>query len=134
MDNQLVDLNEEFETITKATAGVEIELLSLKTGKGSGAFIKVHGMDSDAFDAAKTERARILADKAESGNEITEKDRVEAQAALLAAATISWRGLKVDGAEPEFSKEAARKLYLRFPAIREQINIAVGSRANFVGA
>ena len=134
-----MNINEEFETVTKANAGVEIELVSIKTGKGSGCFVKVHGMDSEAFDAATAERARILADKAESGNEITPKDRAEAQSALLGACTISWRCpngtfLEIDGAEWDCSHEAAMKLYMRFPAIREQINRAVGDRANFVGA
>lgn len=131
---QLVDLDDDFETRKRSEAGVEIELLSLRTRKGSGAFITVFGMDSDVFRAAKAERARVFAEKAEAGQEVSAVDVEESQVELLARCTKGWRGIARNKAPLQFSLDAARALYRDFPAIREQINQAIGDRANFVGA
>ena len=45
-----------FNTATKANHGIEVELLDLATGEGSGAFISVHGTDSKAFKTVVIER------------------------------------------------------------------------------
>lgn len=131
---KLVDLDSAFETVKRSEAGVEIELLNLKTHKGSGAFITVCGMDSDVFRAAKVDRARVIAKKTEAGEEVTAADIEEMQIELLARCTKGWRNIARAGELLEFSLDAARKLYRDFPAIREQINQAIGDRGNFVGA
>lgn len=124
----------EFETKRLSNEGVEIELKSLKTGKGTGAFIKVHGMDSDAFDAAKLESARELTEFVEAGNTVTPEFRSGMTSRMLAACTISWRGIDVNGSEFPFTPANAVHLYTEYPSIREQINLAIGDRGNFVSA
>lgn len=52
---------------------------------------------------------------------------------LLAKCTVNWHhDLAVDGAPLEFSVDNARKLYRRFPWIREQAEEFVNERANFL--
>ena len=130
----MINLLDEFETQPRSEAGVEIELRLLKTGKLSGSFIKVKGMDSDTFLAAKADAARKLADIAESGRTVTPQDVLEAQCETLAACTVGWREVELVKGEPlEFSVANALMLYKRFPSIREQINREIGDRSNFVG-
>ena len=123
-----------FDTRTRANEGVEIELLSLKTGRGSGSFIKVIGTDSDKFIDLSTQRARAMSElMAQSPNgEIDRKDMVRFTVDLLVGCTLGWRGLESDGKPLEFSPANARMLYESFPAIRQQINEATAERKNFL--
>jgi hypothetical protein len=51
---------------------------------------------------------------------------------LLAACTKSWSGVVIEGKQVAFSHEAAADLYTRFPWIKEQVDTAIGDRANFI--
>ncbi len=123
-----------FDTKAKANEGVEIELRDLRTGKGSGAFIRVLGTDSDKFAELSAERSRQVATILErTGKKELSREEVNGLTVdLLAGCTIGWRGLK-DGGEPfEYSDERAKKLYEGYPAIREQVNLAIADRTNFL--
>lgn len=120
----------EFDTVTRANDGVEIELRRLTDGSPSGAFIKVYGIDSDVFRAIQTERAQdALAREAKRAPALTPAEVEERAIRTLARCTIGWRGIE---GIPEFSVEAAADLYRKYPAIREQINVAIADRANFL--
>jgi hypothetical protein len=123
-----------FDTAEKSREGVWIVLTDLSTGKKSDARIKILGMDSEAFDEAKTDQAREMADHVEAGNKVTPAFRRECTCRLLAACTVGWDGLTDGGAPLEFSRKAAFDLYMRMPAIREEVNREMGDRANFVAA
>ena len=123
-----------FDTVTLSEAGVDIPLKDIKTGRPTEVTFRVHGMDSEAFQQAKTEMARGIADAMESGATLTAARRTELASEMLAACTLGWSGVTVGGVELPFSTAAARDVYMRFPAVREQINQAIGDRANFVSA
>jgi hypothetical protein len=62
------------------------------------------------------------------------EDESERELALLAAATLGWKGVEVDGKPVEFSAAAARALYAdsRFAWIRRQIRGALGDQDLFI--
>ena len=51
---------------------------------------------------------------------------------MLANCTIGWRSLELNGEPYPFSLDNARKVYRDYPAIRDEINVAVANRANFL--
>lgn len=52
---------------------------------------------------------------------------------LLAGATKGWKHIVDSGKPVEFSPQAARDLYERYPWLAEQISEFVNNRANFLG-
>ena len=60
--------------------------------------------------------------------EEVEQDGLE----LLAKCTRSWSGVVIDGKDVEFSHSNALMVYERFPWIKEQVDTAIGDRANFI--
>lgn len=123
-----------FDTKTKANEGVEIELRDLRTGKGSGAFIKVLGTDSDRFAELSADRARqVTAILERTGKKELSREEINGLTVdLLVGCTVGWRGLESGGEVFEYSPANARRLYEEFPAIREQINLAIADRSNFL--
>jgi len=120
----------QFDTKTGSNAGVEIELKIIGSGAPSGAFIRVHGIDSDKFRDMQLERARESLEREAKGlPDWTPGERDERGVKTLAACTLGWRGLDDIG---DFSVKAAEALYRDYPAIREQINVAIANRANFL--
>lgn len=123
-----------FDTLTNANAGVEIELKDLKTGMGSGAFVRVLGSDGDVFQRLKSDRTRKIAKRLqETGGESLPQEEIDDMTCeMLAACTINWRGLTDGGKEVPFSLERAKAVYRQYPAIRDQVNIAIGDRSLFL--
>jgi hypothetical protein len=58
-----------------------------------------------------------------------ERDALE----LLAACTVAWSGVVVDGKVPACSPEAAAEVYRRLPWLREQADEFANARENFMG-
>lgn len=127
---------ENFDTVTRANEGAPCALKDVRTGKPTDAVITVRGMDSDDFQRLKADRARDMAARRESGNyaELTQEERDELAVDTLARMTVGWTGLSHGGQPLVFSVAAARDLYRRFPAIREQVNVFIADRANFLPA
>lgn len=55
----------------------------------------------------------------------------ERSSEILAACTLGWKGILKDGKELEYSKEAAKDLYLNYRWIYDQVDAFIGTRANF---
>ena len=53
---------------------------------------------------------------------------------LLAACTTGWIGIIIEDKEIPFSTDNAVMVYERFPWIKEQVDTAIGDRANFIKA
>ena len=125
-----------FDTKAKSESGVDIELRDLRTGKGSGVFITVIGTDSDRFAELSAECARRISQiLADTGQQELNRDQMNKMSIeLLAGCTLGWRGLEANGEPMAFSTDAARWLYTDYPAIREQINVAIADRKNFLSA
>lgn len=91
--------------------------------------ITLHGLDSDNY--AKhlhLARARILEEQGKAPD-LDESNRRNAEG--FAAVTIDWH-LWLDGGLVPFSKEKALEMYIRFPWIREQVDVFVSNRKNFI--
>lgn len=125
-----------FNTVERSNKGVEVRIKDPKTGAGTDAYITILGMDGDTYQQFKDERARDMADRAAAGRAtaLTAEERRELTALTLARCTIGWRGLEEEeGDKPlEYSDKAAIRLYLNYPAIRDQVNEEIANRANFV--
>lgn len=133
-----------FDSVTLANKGVDMELKDLRTGQPSGAFITLLGMDSDEFKRIRSERARAAIDRASAnGSRQPTDEEMDAMAVDgLAALTIGWwfkgdDGMRVDwlmeGKEQVlFSHSEAARIYRAYPAIREQVNVFIAERRNFL--
>lgn len=118
--------------------GFEFQVTHPKTGEPLEIWITVQGMDSEQFQSTIKAQQRKRMDRLtrRKAQAIT-PDEIEAEGYdLLATITIGWRtGEKftLDGQPfPAFSKAAAKQLYARFRWIREQVDEAMGDRANFL--
>lgn len=105
-------------------AGAEMEILHPATGEKTGAFLLIRGIDSRTFRAASS---------------VFNKKRLEKDADidalsldLTVAVTVGWRGIKQDGADILFTKDALRSLLENSPAIRQQVDSWFTSRRNFM--
>jgi len=142
---------------SKMTKAKVIDLASLDTVKGSnegfdvkiyrpdtlvdlGIIINVLGKDSDEFQkVSRAQSKKRLAKMTKGGfrvqNMTLPPDEIEADGIdLLVACTKSWSGIVIEGKETEFSHDNAIMVYTRFPWIKEQVDIAIGDRANFIKA
>lgn len=103
------------------------------TGADTDIRIKLAGTDSQRWQ--KAERAftnKRLAQLARKGNLTMSAEEVEARGvALLAAVTLEWEGLTLNGQVWQCSEENAKQLYRTQAWIREQADSFVAERANF---
>lgn len=108
---------------------VDVKLKHPVTGVELDATIKVYGKDSSVFQNAIKQRAKAqIARKSKDIDlEANDKDSIE----LLADCTQGWSGIAEGSKELVFSRDAAIALYTKYKWIREQIDIAIGDRANF---
>lgn len=97
--------------------------------RGEPMTIRLVGADSSQFRAASARIANreIKKRKANRTVEKSEANAIE----LLAACTIDWSIQVEDEPEP-FSRENAEIVYREHPWLREQVDIFVGDRANFL--
>lgn len=100
-------------------------------GKPLGFSIRIAGPDSERQKQASED---IVNERLNSGDAspATASDLMSARIRGLAKSTISWTPFKLDGGEYKYSEDAARRLYLRFPWMREQVEAKAGKRAAFL--
>lgn len=122
-----------FDVQTNSNAGVEFELKDYRTGKGTGAFIKLLGMDSDAVKAFMDAQARKYSELRKAGKEVPKEDPEQSGIELLTVCTVGWRGIDDANGQPlEFSKDTARRIYAEYPLIREFVDRVIAVRENFL--
>jgi hypothetical protein len=117
-----------------AEEGVEIELRHPVTDEPLEIHIRVAGVDSTRFrdaliEVQRARRARLVTEKR---GERTPAEIEEDQVYLLATCTLGWRGVVIDGAEPVCNEAEARRLYMRFPWVRTQLDDFIQDRRNFL--
>lgn len=62
-------------------------------------------------------------------------EQLETQAtATLAACTLGWSGIELDGQKLDCTVPNAKRLYARLPWLREQVDAFISERANFLPA
>jgi len=143
-----IDLGD-MDTVAGANGGFDVELYHPATNADIGIIITVLGKDSDEFQKVTRQQNKKRIDKLSKSGFRSGKvappsqDQMDADGLeLLASCTIGWRAVEeesfgtllLDGEEIPFSTENAKKIYSRFPWIKEQIDIAIGDRANFIKA
>jgi len=64
----------------------------------------------------------------------TIEESISDDAFQLAAVTLAWDGIIVDGQELECNQANAARIYAKYDWLRNQINEFVGNRANFCAA
>lgn len=122
------DLNT-MDTVALAENGGTLEVLHPVTGERLGISINLVGADSAKFKAARNAQIRKrIGKRGLTDPEVLDDD----DARLLAACTLDWSGVEMNGQSVEFSEKAAFDLYKRFPWLREQAAAFVGDRANFL--
>jgi hypothetical protein len=121
-----------------ADAGFELQLTHPVSGAPLPIFVTILGADSDEYQGALREQQRKYTERMARGKRapVTQDEMEEQSLVLLARITRSWRTVGEVALDskpfPAFSSAEARRLYERFPWIREQIDRAMGDRANFL--
>lgn len=136
MKKGTVDLSS-IDTVKGANEGFDVRIYHPGTNEDLDITINVLGKDSDEFvETGRKQSKKRMAKMSKGGFRNTstvpieeiEQDGIE----LLAACTKSWAGVVIEGKQVAFSHGAAVDLYTRFPWIKEQVDTAIGDRANFI--
>lgn len=111
-----------------AESGVEMRLKNpadgtvIKGDDGKAWTITVIGTDSDKW---KSLQAAMTKKRSQDADE-------NAMEKLLAGLVVGWKGIVLDGDVLKFTPQAAIKLLMDYPWIRDQINLFANDRANFL--
>lgn len=118
----------------KAEEGAELEVLDPVTGDGVGVFITLAGADSVIHrKAAATIAKRRMSNMKGFRNMALDPEKFEAEGIeVLAACTLAWKGVVVDGASLPCSRDNAIMLYTRFPWLREQVDQFISDRSVYL--
>lgn len=144
----LFDLDKiDTKTLSERGATMTVKSLDgrpLLNSKGKTLEIIVKGADSEEY--IRLSRAHVRKRMARVGQEVTDAQNTEDQndlIDLLVECTIGWNNFErkpeatKDGHEEgsivvTFSKKACKQLYEQFPAIRDQVDVFIANRANFI--
>lgn len=122
------------DTKTKAETGAVCEIDHPVERTKLGIKITLAGADSDVYQNHLNAVANKRVKRMKPGQFVppTAEETTETSLALLAACTLSWEGMFLDGQEVPCNSENAIMIYRRFPWIREQVDAFIGDRANFL--
>lgn len=128
MDLGKLDLNK------AANEGAWITLKHPATGDDLSGKIKVVGKDSTKFLQLSEEYRRKTLDDMKSNKTMAQRmeSAQEQSDAILVACTIDWEGMMLDGQDLAFNEANVKMVYQRFTWIKEQVDIAIADRANFL--
>jgi len=138
MGKKQVDLSS-IDTVKGSNTGFDVQIYHPGTNEDLDITINVLGKDSDEFQKVSRAQQKKRMAKMQKGGfrntatvpiEEIEQDGLE----LLAACTKSWSGVVVEGKALDCTTANAVMIYERFPWIKEQIDTAIGDRANFIKA
>lgn len=111
-----------------ADEGAELVLEHPVTGDPlEGVAIRVLGADSSAYRRA----VKRIAERRHGKKRVSLDDMERQASELMAAVTVSWRNIEVDGEAIDCTEENAIRLYTDYPWIREQVDRFIADRANF---
>ena len=136
-EKKVIDLAA-IDTIIGSNEGFDVKIYHPGTMVDLGININVLGKDSDEFQkVSRAQSKKRMAKIAKGGfriqNMTPPSEEIEADGMeLLAKCTKSWSGVVIDSKEIEFSYNNALMVYERFPWLKEQVDTAIGDRANFI--
>jgi len=126
------------DTVKGSNKGFDVNIYHPGTMVDLGITINVLGKDSDEFQkVSRAQQKKRMAKMTKGGFRVqsltpapeeVEQDGLK----LLAKCTRSWSGVVIDSKDVEFSTDNAVMVYERFPWIKEQVDTAIGDRANFI--
>ena len=120
----------QFDVVSPANEGVWMNLEHPVTGEPLEVKIKLAGVDSDYY---KKELRRQQNKRFKKGFRKMNAEELESETiGLLVACTLDWEGVELEGQALECNPENARKIYKRFPWIKEQVDNFINDRANFL--
>lgn len=112
-----------------AEEGRKLIVCDPDTGEDTGISIVLRGTESETY--KRTARAQINKyrnlPKSKMTIEQIEADAIE----LLAACTVSWENIDLDGAELPCTRDNAAMLYTRFGWLRRLVDSFVADEANY---
>ncbi|MDO6706792.1 phage tail assembly chaperone [Photobacterium sp. 1_MG-2023] len=118
---------EQFFTREKANEGIQVPLY-LPDGTESEHWLKIRGVDSDAFREAESESRRLTLEIASLEDEGARKDALKGQkVTLLSSLILSW------SFEEACTAENVQKLLTEAPQIADQIDRLAAKRSLFFG-
>ena len=126
------------DTVKGSNEGFDIKIYHPGTMVDLGITINVLGKDSNEFQKISRAQSKKRMSKMNRGgfrvqNMIPPPEEIEADGLeLLAKCTKFWSGVVIDNKEIEFSYDNALMVYERFPWMKEQVDTAIGDRANFI--
>lgn len=129
------------DTRTLSEAGIDMQVKSLqgdilKDKDGKPVTLKLLGPDSDKYRSMTRAQVRKRFSRMSSADAKDTFAEDEADALeILVACTVGWSGiLTTKGEAIPCSPDTVRALYQTFPAIRDQADVFMASRANFTKA
>lgn len=135
---KIIDLSS-IDTVAACNTGAEFQLKHPTTDDKLGVFITVVGKDSDIFrEFQRKTFNRYMRDEAlakKKGKDVkirSAEDLEDDSLDLLVACTLGWRNMVDAGQEVSFSPDEARRIYKKYPWIRDQVNEAVGDLELFM--
>lgn len=126
---QILDLAD-FEANSLETAELVIEHPA--TGKPTSMRIQLLSSDSDVW---KKQVMRIRRENMKYQNRrdgIPPEKSQDDALTLLAVCTVGWNGINESGQPLPCTRENAKRVYEKFPFIREQVDDFIGDRRNFL--
>jgi len=117
-----------------ANAGAWIDIEHPVTRDPLGIRIKVLGRDSDAFAEIEEKRQREALEAAKQRKKPADPIAAakELAEAVLVSCTVAWEGVELDGVELDCTPANVKAVYYRFAWLRDQVDVAIGTRANFL--
>jgi hypothetical protein len=117
----------------KSDDGAEMTVTHPGTGEPTDAVIRLAGIDSEAWRSASHKLSdRVIKEGGGKVDVARAFERSEEHVSeLVASVTISWENVKDGGPELKCTRENAKRLYMKYPWLREQVNRFAGNRANF---
>ena len=134
---KVIDLTA-IDTVKGSNEGFDVKIYHPGTMVDLGIIINVLGKDSDEFqEVLRTQSKKRLSKITKGGFRVQNMtplpEEIEADGLeLLIKCTKSWSGVVIEGKDVEFSYDNVLRIYERFPWIKEQVDTAIGDRANFI--
>lgn len=134
----------EIDTKTLSDTGVDMVVTKVGTREpllaknGKPVAITLLGPDSDVYREQSRVQVKKRLSRTTDVKSLSEIDLVEADQDalnLIVACTVGWKNVfNTEGKAVEFSKEAIRELYEKYPVVREQADAFIVDRMRFIKA
>jgi hypothetical protein len=107
----------------------------LKNSLGEDVVLTLLGPDGDVYREQTRNQVRARVARNAAGNEATFAEEDAEIIDMLVACTVGWKGvLGADKKPVPFTPDAVRELYVNYPLVRDQVDLFIARRANFIMA